>query len=101
MTKQDKPEEKRTPSHGSKTSESRGGDSDVRNEASTQEAPAGVQPVQTEDPFLKDASRPQQHELLKQNVQPAKGRKPQAQPAETDAPAGLHATGTKVDKKTR
>ena len=100
MTKQDKPEEKRTPSHGSKASESRRRDSDVRNEASTQEAPASVQPVQTEDPFLKDASRPQQHELLKQNVQPDDGREPQAEPAETDTPAGLHATGTQVEKKT-
>ena len=72
----------------------------MRNEASTQEAPAGVQPVETEDPFLKDASRPQQHELLKQNVQPDDGRKPQAEPAEADTPAGLHATGTKVKKKT-
>jgi len=101
MTEKDKSEEKLKPSHGSKEIESHGGNSTVRNDASTQESPAGVQSVETEDPFLKGASRPQQHELLKQNVQADDGRKPQAEPAEEDTPPGLHATGTKVDKKTR
>jgi hypothetical protein len=99
MAEQDK-SDKLKPSHGSKTNESHGGNSAIRNEASTLEAPAGVQSVQTEDPFLKDASRPQQHELLKENVQPDDGSKPQAEPAEADTPAGLHATGTKIEKKT-
>jgi hypothetical protein len=101
MTEQDTAEGKLKPSHGSKTNESLGGKSAIRNDASTQEAPASVQSVETEDPFLKDASRPQQHELLKQNVQPDDGRKPQAQPTESDTPAGLHATGTKIEKKSR
>jgi hypothetical protein len=106
MTKQDKAESKPKPGHASQTktsqtNESHGGNSAMRNAASTQEAPAGVQTVATEDPYLKDASRPQQHELLKQNVQPDEGRKPQAHPAESDTPAGLHATGTKVEKKAR
>jgi hypothetical protein len=95
----DKSEFRLKPSHGSETNESHGGNSTVRNDASTQEAPAGVQSVQTEDPFLKDASRPEQHELLKQNVQPDDASKPQAQPAEADTPAGLHATGTEVEKE--
>jgi hypothetical protein len=101
VTKKGKSEEKHKPDHGSHADKSPGGDSSLKNDASRQEAPAGVQSVETEDPSLKGASRKEQHELLKQNVQPVKGRRPQAQPAESDTPAGLHATGTKVDKKTR
>ena len=51
MTEKDKSEEKLKPSHGSKEIESHGGNSTVRNDASTQESPAGVQSVETEDPI--------------------------------------------------
>lgn len=101
MTKQNKPEGRRKPDHGARANETGDSDSALKHDAARQQAPAGVQVVETEDPLMRDASRAEQHELLKQNVQPVKGRKPQAQPAESDTPAGLHSTGTKVEKKTR
>ncbi len=106
MTEQDKSEHKIKPDDGSETKashadESPSGDSAIRNDAARQQAPAGVQSVETENPFLNNASRPEQHEHLKKNVQPDDGSPPQAQPAEADTPAGLHATGTKIEKESR
>ena len=106
MTEQDKSEHKLKPGAGSETKGSHGdespsGDSAIKNDAARQQAPAGVQSVETENPFLNNASRPEQHEHLRKNVQPEDGRPPQAQPTEAETPAGLPATDTKVEKKGR
>jgi hypothetical protein len=65
--------------------------------SATQQPPAGVQPIEPEDPYLVGAGAERQRQLLARNAKvQGKGRKPEAQP-ELDTPAGLHATGTNVD----
>ena len=64
--------------------------------AGTEEAPAGVQPLETEDPRQVGSSKRAQRELLEQNV--GEGGAAEGDP---DAAAGLHSTGSFTGRKRR
>lgn len=69
-----------------------GSDKTERAAGAKHESPAGVQPVETEDPRQVGGGRAQQHETLKHNVAGgAQGGQGQRHP---DTPAGQHATGS-------
>jgi len=65
--------------------------------AGTQEPPAGVQSVETEDPRQVGSSKRNQRELLEENVRPEGGAAQQ----NPNAAAGLHSTGSFTRSKRR
>lgn len=65
--------------------------------AGKQEPPAGVQPVETEDPRQVGSGKRRQRELLEENVRPEGGAAQQ----NPNAVAGLHSTGSFTGKRRR
>jgi len=63
--------------------------------AAKQEPPAGVQPVETEDPRQVGSGKRRQRELLEDNARPEGG----AAQRNPNAVAGLHSTGSFTGKK--